>query len=757
MEIYRYPLICWSAGELTCAQVVGTALSLAHPRPERLRVQAAEQLLRDYGDDDDWPPPLAEATLIQVPVVVRPGYHHQRRRFPTGQRLEVLVNAVHGATPHGYRACHLPFLDESFYFDDPEQLTALVAHAAQDQWRHATPEDLLATLIAPRPWLDEVVVRVRPKAVDRARRHKPHHPTLTRLADRFPGPRRRVGLAPDVAWERDAVVGQVVEALLDDGTSALVVGPPGSGKSAVLNEALRRVHQQTRNEPHGPCYGWRTTPHRLLAGTRYLGEWQAQLDELLIELKLSRQILWVTDLVLLVEVGGAGPEDSLAAFILPSLLRGELQLVGEVTAFQLDALRRRLPSLLAPWRLIAMPPLEESQLQGIGELFGDYVARNQGIALEAAARQRALRLCRRYRRQRALPGAWLDLLGACVAEVQALGAVPGDNAPAPAVNEALVLQVFRRQTGLAELLLKDELTLDLEALEAWFAQRLMGQPRAVAALCRVVAVYKAGLNNPDKPVATLLFAGPTGVGKTQAARLVAEYFYGQGQTLDPLVRLDMSEFQHPAQIDRLIGQGRHPGRLIQALRERPFAVLLLDEIEKAHPAFFDTLLNVLDEGQLVDDVGEPTDFRNALVIMTSNVGAGEGAGIGFGRGAPTVDFDAAVRRFFRPEFYNRLDQVVSFGPLSPEACRRIVVSELAALNGREGLSQRGITLQFGEALIHQLLVRGFDKALGARPLQRAIDREIIPHLAAWLLDHPPDKGAAHWYLDWGEGKLVRRT
>ena len=197
----------------------------------------------------------------------------------------------------------------------------------------------------------------------------------------------------------------------------------------------------------------------------------------------------------------------------------------------------------------------------------------------------------------------------------------------------------------------------------------------------------------------------------------------------------MSEFQHPAQLARFIGIGGEVGKLVQDIRERPFSVLLLDEIEKADPSVFDALLTVLDEGILVDAYGRITNFRNTIIIMTSNLGASNRASLGFG-GRNTANYESAIGKFFRPEFVNRIDHIVTFNTLEEEHIQAITRLELEALGKREGFAKRKLKLEFSKTLELHLAEVGFDKRYGARPLQRALENEIIAPLAKWLLEHP---------------------
>jgi len=270
---------------------------------------------------------------------------------------------------------------------------------------------------------------------------------------------------------------------------------------------------------------------------------------------------------------------------------------------------------------------------------------------------------------------------------------------------------------------------------------------------------KAGINDPAKPFATLLFAGPTGVGKTAAAKALAEYFFANGQTHDPLMRIDMSEFQHPAHIGRLIGyeQGRDgatPGKLIQHVRNKPFSVILLDEIEKAHDSIFDALLSMLDEGLLTDRLGRTADFRNTIIIMTTNLGVSSGTPIGFADNRTDQVSIGDIKAFFRPEFFNRIDRVVTFDSLDRETIEQIAKRELGLLQRRPGISQRGIALRFSLRLVEEVTKVGFSPKYGARPLQRAIERLVVPVLTGWLLGKQQGDVLL---VDWGDGGVEVRA
>ncbi len=292
------------------------------------------------------------------------------------------------------------------------------------------------------------------------------------------------------------------------------------------------------------------------------------------------------------------------------------------------------------------------------------------------------------------------------------------------------------RTGLPELFLRDDLPLALDDCMAAFRREVVGQDDACRAAANVVVTFKAGLNDPQRPLGVLLFCGPTGVGKTQMAKALSRYLFGHGNAKDRLVRLDMSEYAGYDAAERLIGrQDGRPSELIKKLRRQPFTVLLLDEIEKAAPEVFDVLLGVFDEGRLTDPYGRTTTFRSALIVMTSNLGATRQDPPGFDPAAGP-NYEGVAQAFFRPEFFNRIDAVVDFEPLSRATICAITRKELAEITEREGLVKAELRLTWSDRLVERLAAVGFDPRYGARPLQRAIEARVVAPLARWLVENP---------------------
>jgi ATP-dependent Clp protease ATP-binding subunit ClpC len=351
--------------------------------------------------------------------------------------------------------------------------------------------------------------------------------------------------------------------------------------------------------------------------------------------------------------------------------------------------------------------------------------------MQSEARNLTYRLFRRFLPYEAFPGKTVDFTRRLY-----------ESAKSDQVTEITsdrIISAFVKATGLPELFLRDDVSLDERDLQAFFEHEVIGQPEACRAATRAVLTFKAGLNDPGRPISVLLFTGPTGVGKTELSRSLARFLFGAAEDSERFVRLDMSEYSLPGSAERLIaGPWGQPSEFINQMRRQPFAVVLFDEIEKADEGVFDLLLSVFDEGRLTDRFGRTTYFQSAVLIMTSNLGAiaSETPGFGTGDEIASSTFHRAAQTFFRPEFYNRIDAVLSFSALDKESVRRIAIKELNALNAREGMMKRNIRLVWTDRLVDHVVQLGFDSRFGARPLQRVIEKEVVTPLALRLNADP---------------------
>lgn len=300
-----------------------------------------------------------------------------------------------------------------------------------------------------------------------------------------------------------------------------------------------------------------------------------------------------------------------------------------------------------------------------------------------------------------------------------------------------VIRAFSDETGLPIFLLDDRETLDIAATEKRFNDKVIGQTEAVELISDLIATVKARLTRPKKPIASLLFIGQTGVGKTEMVKTLAEFFFRDASRM---IRFDMSEFSNPLAVKRLIGGvTESEGLLTAKMREQPFAVILFDEFEKAHSSFFDLLLQILGEGRLTDSAGRVADFTNAIIVMTSNLGAESyrrgksGFRQNGGEKREAVrHFTQSVREFLRPEIFNRIDRIVPFAPLDKETVQRIAELEIEKAKRRDGIFYRGVNLEIEPQVTEYLALRGYDARYGARPLRRTIERELLVPLGEKL-------------------------
>ncbi len=539
----------------------------------------------------------------------------------------------------------------------------------------------------------------------------------------------------DRAFGRDALVDELVGALLGDGGVGLVlVGPSGVGKTAIVHEVVRRL--TARNQAAGVRRDvWRIDGARFIAGQSHVGQWEARAAGLITELSATGDVLFADDLASLVYAGRTRTASTnLGQYLVPSLERGELTLLGECTDARWAQVRQEAPALAALMRVVPVPPLDrerslpvvlgalrELESQAAGELPPRLSPQAIEVLLDRATR---------FRPHEALPGRAIRVLH------RVLGG-PGqvdDEAGARRFGPAEVWAALASETGLPDFVLGAAPPRPRADLVRELAEQVAGQPEAVEAVADAVLAMQAGLGDPDKPLCTYLLVGPTGVGKTETAKALARMLFGSA---DRLLRFDMSELASAHGLARLIGEpGAPDGELTAALRAQPLRVILFDEIEKAHPRVFDTLLQLLGEGRLTDAAGRTADARQAIILMTSNLGVREAAarpGFITAVDAAAAHYLAAVRAFFRPEFFGRIDRVVPFRPLDRGALRVVVEHALGRLLARRGLRQGKVMVDVEPALLELLVEQAYDPRYGARPLERLLERRLTVPLARHLV------------------------
>lgn len=733
MEKITYPLLHFQLNdEAVLGILVGTDYQVVDKDLRNVKSTLTNQLQRNYRKFEDYPyMDIIKPKLKVIEVKVRPTYREESGAYPLPTSLKVPIVTVYGETKHGYYECYLPMFNESFYYYEQRQFQTLVSHFAMNYLNQQSPNFIYRQMTIEKPQLDEVVLKIKEQTTSWGDwNFERQYETLARLAEKYPYSRkvrRNISAFPEAAWELEDKVNEIVDKLVNNRANVLIIGKSGTGKTAVLRQAIKKINNNKKQKLDFSF--WQIMPQRITSSAKYLGEWQEACEALVDDLEASNGILWVVNFVRLLQVGGASPEVSVAAFLTPFLQEGKLQIIGEATQEELDSMRRLLPGFVETFQIVLLEELPEKKVYNILDKFADFCNRNLKIAIDKKAIELSYRLLIRYYPYQSFPGKAIRFLGQCVSVAQI--------AKQQHVGTNEVIANFVKSTGLPELFLRDDMLLEIKALESYFSDKIIGQPVAIRHLTNVVKIFKAGLNNPYKPITTMIFAGPTGVGKTASAKALAEYFFGKGQQRSPLIRIDMSEFQHAGQIARFIGAGREVGKLVQDIRERPFSVLLLDEVEKADPAIFDAFLSVLDEGMLVDAFGRITNFRNTIIIMTTNLGASNRQSIGYGSGMPDeAAYESAIGKYFRPEFVNRIDSIVMFNALKADDIRQITAIELEAVKQREGFVKNNLTLKFTQGVYEYLSKVGFDERYGARPLQRAVEHEIIAPLATWLIENP---------------------
>jgi ATP-dependent Clp protease ATP-binding subunit ClpC len=682
---------------------------------------------------------LVEPALTRVPVDVRPEYTIGRQRHPS-ERMWLTVPCVHSALAEGLLVCSIPPLRLWFSFHEADKLKELAGHYVREALQGKTPEQVARYMNAAEYELTDVVLT-------RQRERKPGSrfdwPQLEAVAEAMG--ERNLRRQFSRAFEREAEIAELAARVTRDAASVLLVGPPGVGKTSILVSAAREIERKIE-AGHERRRFWLTSGSRLIAGTPYLGQWEERLELVIGSLQSFRGVLCIENLLELVRLGGHDASDSVGAFIVPYINHRELQVVAEATPAELDACRRLLPALAEAFQIINIAPFDTSRAVRVLEQVAMAGARNQRVETGNNVVGSIHRLFRRFRPYDAMPGRAVAFTTELIQRAAADGAAK--------LDENTVLQRFGDDTGLPELLIRDDMPLRHADVHAALSARVIGQPAACEAAAAVVTTFKAGMNDPARPLGVMLFSGPTGVGKTELARALADYLFGHGRAGERLVRLDMSEYSGPGAAERLVSDASGDASdFVKRVRSQPFCVILFDEIEKASPDVFDMLLAVFDEARMSDRFGRVTSFQSSVIIMTSNLGAGGGRQLGFGADAGP-DYGAEVMRFFRPEFANRLDAIVAFNPLDEATIKQIASKELRELASREGFVKSGLTLSWDDAVVVLVASAGFDHRYGARPLQRALDELVATPLARHIAANPATRDVnLHLHVEGGRVKF----
>ncbi len=591
------------------------------------------------------------------------------------------------------------------------------------------------------------VLPSRPKKnKNKAKKSKPGEPKQKRKREIVsPTTLREVGLnlshrAMDdrltPAFGREAIVKQILQLLQREGAAILLVGPSGVGKTAIIHEVVRSLAKQElpiqeRNDI------WEIDGNRLIAGMSVVGAWEQRCQNMVFELQSRNDILYVNDLPSLVYTGrSAHSETHVAQYLEPHLARGDFRILGECTPERLEATREEAPGFFARFRVLQIPELPEKDTLSVLVHATRRFETLEDVVITPDTLLTTLALTRRFQAHECFPGKAITLLRRLISDHQD---ITEDNFGRRAIQREQLIRYFERQTGLPGFILWEQQARATNDIRTHFERRIIAQQAAVHAVTDVVTTLQQGLNDPERPLATLLFVGPTGVGKTETAKALAAYLFGRE---DRMLRFDMSEFMDRWAVSRLIGDRYQPdGELTRRVQQQPFSVILLDEIEKGHPAVFDAMLQVLGEGRLTNAAGRTVNFCNTVVIMTSNLGVREAnRSLGFA-GPDEEQMDTHYRKaaegFFRPEFFNRIDRIVPFRRLGREAIAPLVQRLLQDILGRRGLRRSQVMVQVDPALVELLIDLGFDPQYGARSMKRLLEQRLTVPLAKRLVESPP--------------------
>ena len=529
----------------------------------------------------------------------------------------------------------------------------------------------------------------------------------------------------------------------------MFVGDAGVGKTAIVEGLAQKLATDDVPKPLQGAEIFALDMGSLLAGTKFRGDFENRIKAVLRELEeREHSILFIDEVHTVIGAGAtSGGTMDASNLLKPALSGGALRCIGATTFEEYRTHLERDRALARRFQKIDVPEpsLEETLLilKGLQPHYEEF----HGVTYEDAALETAARLSQKHLHERKLPDKAIDLIDEAGADAKL------EEGSKAVVNVTRIEEVVARMAQIPPRQVSADDKTQLRHLESDLEKVVFGQTRAIQELATAVKLSRAGLRPPEKPIGSYLFTGPTGVGKTEVARQLAKTMGVE------LLRFDMSEYMERHTVSRLIGAPpgyvgyERGGLLTEGIAKTPYCVLLLDEIEKAHPDVFNVLLQIMDHGTLTDNNGKKTDFRNVVVIMTSNVGAADLAKrrVGFGSGTERGDGDIAFRNTFSPEFRNRLDARIVFDPLTKEVMTHIVEKFMKEMQGQ--LLERDVTIELTTAARDHFAEKGYDPDNGARPLARLLQDEIKRPLGDELL-FGKLAGGGHVTVRFREGKLV---
>lgn len=525
------------------------------------------------------------------------------------------------------------------------------------------------------------------------------------------------------AFGMETELEQIIKAMqLSFGRSLLLVGPNGCGKSTLIAEAVRQWKAAGNQSKV-----WETTASMLIKEMSRDTGWEYNLANLCKELTRTSDKLYVRNLMELFEVGRyAGNDVSMAEYLHHWLSRAEIFMISECTTEEKHRIDLINPAFTSSFNIVNIQVPGDAALERTVKEKVELLAGDKKRKMEAEAVREAIVLHNRFNPNSGMPGKVIRFLEGIVK-------TPADHGP---VTRDTVVRYFCEETGIPPKILDTNVPLDEEELKAHFKKNIFGQDHVADLITAMLVKEKARLSKKGKPIASFLFAGPTGVGKTELAKVLAEVVFGDRNRM---VRFDMSEFSDAGAVARLCGIGDADGLLTSAVRRSPFCLILFDEIEKGHPAFYDQLLQILGEGRLTDTRGRLVNFCSTIIILTTNIGAEmmKRRPIGIGKNHISVTdisehYKREVERSFRAELVNRFDEILPFHGLDPGAIRHVVRREIEQLRKREGIRFRRMSLKIEDDLVEFLGKKGFNPQYGARFMQRVLREQLLLPLAEEL-------------------------
>ena len=535
-------------------------------------------------------------------------------------------------------------------------------------------------------------------------------------------------------------------------SNPVLIGEPGVGKTAVVFGLALRIAQGQVPDTLKDRRILDLSLSSMVAGAKHRGEFEERLEGVVQEAMADPTIiLFIDEIHQLVGAGDSRGGMDASNILKPALARGDFPVLGATTTDEYRKFIEPDPALERRFQPVLVgEPSEAEALEILRGLRGRYEG-HHGVKFSDAALLAAVKLSVRFLPERNLPDKAIDLIDEAAARIKTRsGVFMAGEKPVFEVDEDMIAEVVSDHSGIPVQRMTQEETTRLLEMERYLADRVVGQDHAVKAVAETIRVVRVGLVSPNRPGGVFLFLGPSGVGKTELAKALAEFLFGSDRDL---VRLDMSEFHDKHSLSRLIGSPPgyvghdEEGQLTGAVRTKPYCVVLLDEVEKAHPEVFDIFLQVFDDGRLTDSKGRTVNFANTIIVLTSNLGAREviasGQSVSEGM-AGQLDqlpplYQKALREHFRPEFLNRIDEIVSFRSLAAKDLEGIVRIHLKRLV--ETLKDKEVDLEMRQDAIDFLLEVGYQPQFGARPLQRAINTYVSRPLAEEMLRHRTNPGS----------------